>query len=211
MTLKESIPDGLYQVIEQHLHNVCRDSARSSWRRNKSKEDSISGAFFQGIAAENKSWGDWSWDVEYNNVSSHLIEPRLGADGIFQVEVRGANSILIFRKGFLFQSKKVGNKDRARLKEQLEDIERHVPNGGLLITYDEQIYKAVPATTYLHKNNWASEERNICTFLVQRFLTCRFGIQDLYYDFGSDEIMRNGVPLPITPRTVSSINIKKED
>jgi len=211
MALKDQIPVDLFSQIEQHLNNVCNTNAKSSWRRNKAKEDSISGAFFQGIAVAERMWGDWSWNLEYSNLSNHKIEPHLGADGIFQVEVRDECGRVIFRKGFLYQSKKNSNSDKGKLEEQLENIERHVPNGGLLLTYNEGRFMAVPGKTYLNDRKWENQERNICAFLVQRFLECLFGIRDLYYNFDRDEIMLKNAPLPIVPKAVASINIKKNN
>lgn len=209
MTLKETIPDGLYRELENHLNALCQKKSNTSWRRNKAKEDSISGAFFEGLATdEDRSWGNWFWNIEYSNLSNHKIEPHLGADGIFQVEVRDEYGRVIFRKGFLFQSKKEGNNDSGRLEEQLEKIERHVPNGGLLITYDKQRFMVVPGRTYLYNQSWKAEERNICAFLVQRFLACLYGVQNLYYNFNNDEIMYGNTPLPIIPKAVVSLNIK---
>ncbi|HLP96136.1 MAG TPA: hypothetical protein VK168_18970 [Saprospiraceae bacterium] len=194
--IQDHIPDKLRLEIAEYLRTKCNNSYSSSWRRNKSDEDSISAAFFQSLAKDKeRMFADgktWEWSIEYSTTSSRgpkPLETVIGADVIFFIEIILPNNN-IYRKGILVQSKIKEKMIRNSLEKQIQDMEKFVPKCSVVLGYEENQFKSVIGVDYLKNKNkhWNSYSKTFCDFLADSFLECKYGVENLYYDFPQNEV-----------------------
>lgn len=194
--IKDHIPDKLREEVANYLRTRCTASYSSTWRRNKSDEDSITAAFFQSLAKDKERvFADgqyWEWAVEYSTTSSRgpkPLETVIGADVIFFIEINLPNN-KIYRKGILIQSKVKDKMKRSELERQVDDMERFVPNCSVVLGYEGSQFTSVRGSEYIKQKNkhWKSYSDTFCDFLADTFLECKYGVENMYYDFGRNEV-----------------------
>lgn len=194
--IQDYIPDKLREDIAEYLRTRCAASHGSSWRRNQFDEDSITAAFFQSLAKEKQitieEGINWEWSVEYSSTSSRgpkPLETVIGADIIFFIEIKLADN-KYYRKGILIQSKIRNKIKRNELESQINGMEKFVPNCSVVLAYEGSRFKSVSGPEYLKNKykRWENYSDIFCDFLSDSFLQCKFGVENLYYDFERKEV-----------------------
>jgi hypothetical protein len=121
-----------------------------------------------------------------------LEEKPTGSDGIFQIEVEksrvsvrpsspltvsleNVEAEYVFRKGLLFQAKRIDSTERERLIKQLKDIEKLTPGDGAYFEYGPDQYRAASAQDILKVDAFArkveqAEFPRLGDFLADKFL-----------------------------------------
>jgi hypothetical protein len=95
-------------AIKDHLIKSSQKSQRG-WRSVKDEEDSVTGDFCGQLSTD---WTKFSeldhikgrWRINYRKFGSrrNSLEPKTGADGIFQIAIFNSKGKNIYRKGILF-------------------------------------------------------------------------------------------------------------
>lgn len=192
MNIKELIPDEIFKQISDHITRETTNT-NDSWESNKDNEDSLTGALGERLS---KNWctpiqiyeQEWEWRITYKKFSSVKLEPKYGADGLFEVEVINSKKNQAYRKGIIFQAKKDNNKDRKKLIEQVIKMENIAPNGSAVIKYGPEKYQATEGTSIL--NNTESPFEDLSKFLSGKFLSCTVGINGMSYNALTKELIR---------------------
>lgn len=121
-------------------------------------------------------------------------EKRFGADGIFQLQVT-LQGRPVFRKGLPFQAKKNWKGRDRRLANQARDMKQSV-GGGIVIDYTPSGYTACEIDHVIEARGSrkaiadAGQVQPLGQVLAHRFLDCKVGIQDLYYDDENESFVR---------------------
>lgn len=219
--IQDFAPSTLQNTIAEYLRNTCESSYRGAWKRNHSDEDSVTASFFEKLVKEPdvmKAGGHfWEWGIEYSTTSSRgpkPLETNIGADVIFFIEIKTKHNGT-FRKGLLIQSKIKKNMTRRNLEEQVFDMERFVPNCSLILGYEENQFRSATGPDYLAQSGkrWNSYSVSFCDFLADTFLVCKYGVENLYYDFAKNEVhyddVANNRVLFVPERGASKIEIRQ--
>jgi hypothetical protein len=114
-------------------------------------------------------------------------EKRLGADGIFQVDVSFPGDGSVFRKGLPFQSKKNWRGRDSKLVEQARLMQETV-GGGIVIDYTPRGFTACRTELVIEArgnrrvvDRWGNL-RPLGQVLAHDFIDCSLGVRGLYYD-----------------------------
>lgn len=214
--IQEAIPDAIRREIAQKLRNGAKE-AEKGWPSAPTSEDVLTGDMGRSLRTE---WGDliedsgyfWRWRIKYRKFGAgnqHSSEEKaLGADGIFQVEVKrfkigvqpsSSQTVSLenveeeyeFKKGMLFQSKRHDASDGDKLLEEVGKIERLTPGDGAYVEYGPQIYRAALAKKLLEANGSVANVSNdeffrLGEFLADRFMECLVGVEGMYVDLDSN-------------------------
>jgi hypothetical protein len=109
--MEHILPASVIESIQKsYIQGVTQ--AVKGYRFAQEDEDTVTGALGQALFSDDQAvivnGAVYVWRTTYQkfrgrgpNASEHII----GADGIFQIEVRGGQREMIFRKGLLFQAK----------------------------------------------------------------------------------------------------------
>jgi hypothetical protein len=121
-------------------------------------------------------------------------EKRLGADGIFQLEVT-AHGQPVFRKGLPFQSKKNWKGRNRQLADQARVMKERVRD-GIAFDYTPGAYAACEIDHVIEAQGnrktvtQAGYMQPLGQILAHRFLDCEVGRVGLYYDDQSEEFVQ---------------------
>ncbi|MGJ5134385.1 hypothetical protein [Bradyrhizobium oligotrophicum] len=200
------LPDELKHIIrDRYLAGVA--DAEAKYQLNAADEDALTGALGATISmARPMIYGNGQKQYEYQ-VSYRKIRGRgpgaperaLGADGIFQIEVRDENGLR--RKGLPFQSKKGWHGTDARLLNQTIDM-IHTAGGGIVVDYRPGQYTACLAHDVVqHQGNRrridrAGKSTSLGQLLGNDFLDCKVGQVGLFYDAETETWQTEAMPPP---------------
>ncbi|MCP4675028.1 MAG: J domain-containing protein [Deltaproteobacteria bacterium] len=130
--------------------------------------------------------GVWTWSIDYvkfRGRGGNAAETYLGADGLFEIKVRGGRRV--DQKSILFQAKKNGSAGR-ELVEQCVRLSTWKEAAFVLNFTPEEFYGlSLDKTLSLARTR--GEDRlligqPLAEFLSEEFLQCRVGDTDLRYD-----------------------------
>jgi len=188
------LPDFLLDALRKEYFAAVT-SAELCYEFSEGDEDSLTGALGQALDPHlvRQVGTDEGERYEYR-IFYHKIRGRgpkapekpLGADGIFQLEVRSPDGELLQSKGLLFQSKKEWRGTDRSLAGQAERI-AHPPTKGIVIDYSASGYSAWPAAVVAaaRGNRRAIPEEDgsrLADVLGNQFTRCRMGLVGLRYD-----------------------------
>ncbi|TKR34130.1 hypothetical protein FCE95_07655 [Luteimonas gilva] len=192
--MQDILPPSLISMLrDRYLAGVA--DAEAFFDQNRGDEDSLTGALGQALAMREPILftgpeGIYSVRVSYMKLRGrgpNAPEKRLGADGIFQIEVANNRGDVIRRKGLPFQAKTNWRGKSSTLLRQAELMEQMSP-GGLVIDYSSNGYKACLANNVVvvggHRSgvNHSGAMRPLGQVLSRDFLNCTIGTRDLYFD-----------------------------
>jgi len=203
--ITELIPTNTLAAIKDHLIKSSQKSERR-WSSVKDEEDSVTGDFCGQLSTD---WTKFSeldhikgrWRINYRKFGSrrNSLEPKTGADGIFQIAIFNSNGKNIYRKGILFQAKKEPIKNKGDLLEQIEKMNNYTSEiGNAVFIYGENGYFGMTGETYLEnpENRNFDKLHSIGRFLADEFIECNVGVEDLYFRVLEDKlIIPNKEPL----------------
>jgi hypothetical protein len=182
MIIKDYISSKTFNDIQKHLRASILKS-ENHWKFGSDEEDTITGDLCGQIV---KDWSKFSendknegyWKIEYKKFRGRgkdAFESKIGADGIVQISIYRKSSP-IFRKGILFQAKKENSSSIRDLKIQIEKMNKINPNLGSVFIYSDRGYRGFSSLD-------TEKTETLSNFLVEKFLGCKVGLEDCYFDF----------------------------
>ena len=224
--MKNILPAEVFQNIQDRFKAGISDA--EEWFDNSEQdEDSLTGALGQSISSKNNNFHyennekKYEWKTYYKKIrgrGKNAPEKKLGADGIFQIEIKENNKV-IFTKGLPFQSKKNWNFKDKKLVEQLENVLEHTET-GIVVDYQKSGYTACDAK-YAVKYEGRKKElinRNhiysLAHVIGSLFLTCKIGKKGLFYNDNEEFITDShliGVDINIRSKKIKAFDTKKEE
>jgi hypothetical protein len=191
------IPDLVLPEVQSHISRMCGKGERG-WRSGRADEDTLTGDFCGNLRSDWSSWQEAGkdslrWQVDYLKIGGRgkgAPESRLGADGIFQIELFDIASQSTKYKGFLFQAKKDDNYDSGSLLTQATKMKAVTTDGAVIFRYGPKGYRAIVAEAVIEAEGRLSEvdDENqvpLCEFLAHEFAACSFGVQGLHFENGT--------------------------
>ncbi|MES2379344.1 MAG: hypothetical protein V4553_22320 [Bacteroidota bacterium] len=192
-----NVPEDLLLIIRDFLVKACK-KGETVWKNFAHEEDSITGAFLSKFETdkhyERIGKERWEWNVDYFKFKSKglgAFEKAHGTDGIFQIIVKDKFDKIVFRKGLLFQAKKI-NGSLSDLKGQITKIEKLASLSSVAFVYGPNGFKATKGTDIIDnditsKNNFLFE-KDISTIIAHDFIDCTIGKIDLFFDYDQDRL-----------------------
>ncbi|MXW91629.1 MAG: hypothetical protein F4Z47_07505 [Rhodospirillaceae bacterium] len=185
-------------------------------------EDSLTGALGQEISTGKPRFHQagkeiYAWKISYYKLRGRgpeAPEKYTGADGLFQIEVK-QNELIVLRKGLPFQAKKNWSRKDKKLVSQCKDMQK-ISKSGIVIDYTKIGYTAcdvqdvIDADGYKTKVKKDGKLAQLGQTLGEEFLGCSIGQQGLYYDTESKKILGTDFPEISTTHIVSAIIVHSE-
>lgn len=207
------IPIAVQQAIRDFLIGACR-RGEGVWKNFEHEEDAITGGFLANFSTEPhiQQVGKqvWAWEVDYFKFRGRgkgAFESVHGSDGIFQIIVKDQQGHIDFRKGLLFQAKKV-NGSFSDLVPQVQKMEKVARNSSVAFIYGPNGFKATLGSDIIAnvtKKNSFLFEHDIAKIIADDFINCTVGKVDLFFDREQEALLLVD-PYGLTQR---SINLKK--
>jgi len=185
-------PYVLDEIRNRYITGVA--SAEYNYKYDQGDEDSLTGALGQAIATPPRIvFGPdgrmYEWTIYHYKLrgrGKNAPERRIGADGIFQIEVRDAEKNLARRKGLLFQAKKKWQGVDSKLREQAAQLADQ-PDKAIVVDYSPDGYRACSAVDAMRAEGNrrrlnSAQFKHLGEYLGEDFLRCRIGVIGLYYD-----------------------------
>jgi hypothetical protein len=186
------LPDGLKALIrDRYLAGVS--DAQAKYPFSAADEDSLTGALGNSISMPHEMlFGDgqkqYSYQISYRKIRGRgprAPEKQLGADGIFQIEVRDEHERQT--KGLPFQAKRGWRKADSNLLAQARRM-LETAGDGIDIDFGPNRFSACRAEDVVqnHANrkliDRAGKTRPLGQLLGDDFLDCRIGRPGLFFD-----------------------------
>lgn len=191
------LPTELADSIKRHLRTTSR-IAEEGWESAEQDEDTLTGDF---CGALRTGWQSdvpgWRWKVTYKKYSGRgkgATEKRIGADGIFEIQLEDPQTGERESKGLLFQAKKRGN--AKGLKKQIEKMKKAAPNASSVFEYGADGYYGYDATEIdlsevgRSLTKARTDSARLGDFLADQFVPCNIGTRGLYYDAVRRRVIR---------------------
>lgn len=192
--MQDVIPQGVFREVQAHLREGAAH-AEGGWEAGSDEEDTLTGDF--GASVRTPGWVEsrddgarWQWRITYKKLRGRgrdAPEKVIGADGIFQIEVRPFGTSVVIPKGILFQAKKYQGSSRSDLIPQVEDMERVAPGASAVFEFGPNGYfgvsgREILVTRQLDPDRVPHPERRLGSYLADEFLPCEAGLRGMYYD-----------------------------
>jgi hypothetical protein len=192
--LRDVLPDLLINLIRDRYLAGVSDAAMK-FPYSEGDEDSLTGALGQAISTPGpltvNAGGDrYTYNISYRKLrgrGSGAPEKKLGADGIFQIDVTNNEGAPVVRKGLPFQAKKRWSKPDKKLVEQARKM-LNSAGDGLIIDFSPLGYSACSALDAIQSEGRISAVkasgrlRDLGHVFADDFLECSIGVEGLYYD-----------------------------
>lgn len=151
------LPEAVLRVLRRHYYAGVKE-AETGFQFHVADEDAVTGALGERLI-EPPTWitvdgQEYMWRTSYHKLrgrGANAPEKRLGADGIFQLEVLGLTGRFDVRKGLLFQSKIGWQGSDSQLLGQARTL-LELSRSAIVIDYAPDGYKAVAATDVVAAN-----------------------------------------------------------
>jgi hypothetical protein len=179
------VPTPVKNSIRNHIQSSC-SRGEEGWESAKQDEDTITGDFFGNLRNGWTKTADHSWRLVYNKFRGrgpNALEKEIGADGIITIHYTDSRKGVEYYKSLIFQAKKEG---RSVDKEQLRKMRQFFPGGNMVIIYGPRGYSAYEAAP--------ANSLRLCDIITNNFLNCTIGIEGLYYDSSTDNLIRPTSP-----------------
>lgn len=186
------LPPGLKDIIrDRYLAGIA--DAEAKYRFSSADEDSLSGALGNNLSMAHPmiysdGMREYQFQISYQKIRGRgpgAPERSLGADGIFQIEVRDERGL--WRKGLPFQSKKQWRSKDGKLLKQVHDMIESAGD-GIVIDYRPNHYSACLAHDVVHNQanrkliDQAGAAHSLGQLLGNDFLDCTVGRVGLFFD-----------------------------
>jgi hypothetical protein len=177
-------------LLKEIRHHFVRMSSRgeAGWSAGKEDEDVITGDLLGGLRTQKvmTSRSNHSWEISYNKFRGRgkgAYEKESGADGIIQVEIFDSKKKSLFRKGMLFQAKKLIGQQRLDVVDQVNKMEGLASGISAIFVYSELGYFALDSKKYLKNKSYSRDRVKIGDFLSNEFMNCQVGLAETFYSF----------------------------
>jgi hypothetical protein len=194
------LPEPVVRTLRSHFYaGVKQAEARFSY--HAADEDAVTGGLGERlieppvvIQVDGRAY---RWHTSYYKVRGRGLdapERRLGADGIFQIEVLDERGQLVVRKGLLFQSKIEWHGRDGRLLEQARELLAQSPS-AIVIDYSRNGYKAVSAEDVVRGDGNRRRVRtakSLAEVLGDEFVGCTRGQEGLYWEPRAEQLLIDG-------------------
>lgn len=187
------LPELVVRTLRQHFHDGVR-AAEMRFKYNAADEDSLTGALGDRLTEPEpiviRAGSEaFEWRTEAYKIRGRgngAPERKLGADGIFQLEVVDQRGQFIVRKGLLFQSKKEWTRTDSKLLDQTRDLLRHSAS-AIVLDFSKNGYKAFAAQAVFdaggsRRRLRPQENKPLAEVLGDQFLGCLRGDNGLYWE-----------------------------
>ena len=186
------LPPELKRIIrDRYLAGIA--DAEAKYRLSSADEDALTGALGHSISMAHPmiyldGHKQYEYQILYQKIRGRgrgAPEKSLGADGIFQIEVRDENGER--RKGLPFQSKKQWRATDGKLLQQTVDM-LETAGDGIVIDYRPNQYAACRAEDVVHNHgnrrliDKAGKAEPLGQLLGNDFLNCNIGQSGLFFD-----------------------------
>lgn len=192
--MRDILPQEAIRALRDRYITAVSD-AEYTYDMHCADEDSLTGALGQSLAIPRNQvftvgHKTYSISIGYTKLrgrGKNAPEKIFGSDGIFQIEVKDDQGVVIRSKGLPFQSKKNWTGTNKNLAKQAADMEQHTP-GGIVMDFSQRGYKACPAQSVVRaegNRRVLTEEgqmRGLGQILGDDFLNCTIGTIGLYFD-----------------------------
>jgi len=188
--ISKGVPRLVVQDIQNHLIQTSR-IGEEGWAHANQDEDTLTGDYFGRLRTGLIRNGNWKWRIKYNKFRGRghgAYEKTVGADGIITVEIE-KNGIRE-TKSIIFQAKKENNR---HIMDQLEKMQRTLPQGNMILIFTERGYFAVTGSDY---SNDMNIEQRAGQYLAMVFLECINGQWGVDYDAVKNELRIVGKKIP---------------
>lgn len=198
MTVEDALRERAFRDILASQYRSAIARAEQGYRHHVADEDAVTGGLGEAMRASGSvrlsDGSTVTWKTAYSKLRGrgrNAPEKRLGADGVFEIELQDADGTMS-RKSVAFQAKKNGrrNPDK-RLRTQADQLSR-LPGGGLVVVYTLEGYFAGDAQAYASEQGLISQ-RSLADTLASDFLACTRGSTRYYYD-AAREVMVVSTP-----------------
>jgi hypothetical protein len=197
----QALPPAVVRMLQKHFYAGVKE-AEVRFRYHSADEDAVTGALGDRLI-EPETLVTVGGQIDHWSAVYHKIrgrgpnapEKRIGADGIFQLEVLDQQERFILRKGLLFQSK-IGWKGRnGKLLRQARDILAQ-SRSSILIDYSANGYKAIGAKEVVAAGGnrrlvSPEDDKSLAQVLGDEFVLCARGDRGLYWESERERLVVN--------------------
>lgn len=203
--MRHAIPPSLFDIIrDRYLAGVS--DAEDKFEMSAADEDSLTGALGQAISTGKPRFHQvneeiYTWKISYFKLRGRgpgAPEKYTGADGLFQIEVKQKDSIVL-QKGLLFQAKKNWSRKNKKLVSQCKDMQK-ITKSGIVIDYAKVGYTACEIQDVINADGYKTNVKKsgklaqLGQTLGEKFLGCSIGQHGLYYDTETKKILGTDFP-----------------
>ena len=193
--MKDILPAFAMKKIRDEYYASVTEAERT-FPYHVGDEDSLTGALGQALATpptivSDSAGNTFVYSIYYFKIRGRgpgAPEKKLGADGVFQLEVSDSNKNLLRRKGLLFQSKKNwGEKGKDELLSDQAARLADTPGRGIVVDFEKKGYttcscEAAAKAGGNHEKIDETEFKRLSFTLGNDFLECNVGVDGLFYD-----------------------------
>jgi hypothetical protein len=203
--MEDILPEAVLVTLRDHYFAGVTH-AELAYRFSAGDEDSLTGALGQVLTTTmstrvSTETGDFGLRTEYFKLrgrGANAPERRLGADGIFTLDVEDRRTGRRRQKGLLFQAKHRWRHQDRKLVKQVNQMRACDPS-AIVVDYSAEGYTAYDGGQVVEaegrRRNLPEESgRRLAGVLGNEFVRCRIGIVGLRYDSQRELITleRNG-------------------
>lgn len=191
--MDDILPGPVLATLRDHYYAGVTH-AELGYRFSSGDEDSLTGALGQALATPmivtvSTEAGDFAWSTEYFKLrgrGAHAPERRLGADGIFTLDVEDRQTGARRQKGLLFQAKHRWRRQDRKLVNQVRQMRECDPS-AIVVDYSDQGYSAFDGGRVVEAEGRRravprTSQHRLAGVLGDDFVRCRVGIIGLRYD-----------------------------
>jgi hypothetical protein len=198
------IPEVVVRMVRRHFYAGVKE-AEVRFRYHAADEDAVTGALGERLIEPEVhiTVGDqvYRWNAVYHKLRGRGLgapEKRIGADGIFQLEVLDQEGRFVVRKGLLFQSKVDWHGTDQRLFGQARDLLAQ-SSSSVVIDYSRNGYRAIPATDVVaaggnRRRVHRGASKSLAEVLGDEFVGCTRGDRGLYWEPEREQLIIGSEP-----------------
>ena len=215
--MRDVLPDEVVNAIKSHLRDRANRVEQQVWESSHEDEDALTGDFFGSLRTKDRTvrvnGRECRWSVTYKKPrgrGQNAPEKRVGADGIFEVEVEDVESRELDRKGLPFQAKKGWCHRDADLVEQVKKMEDVCEGASGVIDYSPDGFTALDGRAVLENAGRPPENRMSVGKYLGRVVECASGSRDVFYDASRGLLLvrSRAIRVPIKHRLRVSVEIE---
>ncbi len=214
--MRDVLPEEVVQTIKSHLRDRANEVQQQVWSSSHEDEDALTGDFFgnlRGSGSLTVDGREYRWSVKYKKLrgrGQNAPEKRVGADGIFEVEVEDVESGELERKALPFQAKKIWRGRDGELVEQVQKMEEICAGASGVIDYSPEGFTALDGRAVLESNGRPPKRRVPAGEYLGGVVECTSGSRDVFYDASRGLLLvkSRAVRMPIKHRLRVSVEIE---
>jgi hypothetical protein len=210
------IPKYTKKLLKRQI-KIAVSKGEQQWKFASSEEDALTGALCSLLQSDWKNFSPkdrmkGKWKIEYKKFRSkgkNADEKIVGADGIIQLTVYDKDKNITFQKGLLFQAKKIPITGTGKFKEQIDLLKNINESSSIVLLFSDSGFYASELKN-VEKGKIKKKERILST-INGKFIECKIGSQELYYDFESESLIYNGKKIGEYLKESVNIKIQQEE